>query len=192
MSQSFNNAMKAVNQRIKRYETKQRIDEHKHCVDDTKMVVKLDQFELDLCHLIGRKRSEIARSHNVRDTKIGTHNGEDADIQGFIAEYAFAKYLNIFPDFGLSPRSGSYDGVTHKGTRYDIKSTNNKNGNLLSTLKVNNDVDVYVLAYVDNNSVEFVGWAKKDELIQQENIKDLGHGKGYFLSRNKLRSFTRT
>lgn len=29
MSQSFNNAMKAVNQRIKRYETKQRIDEHK-------------------------------------------------------------------------------------------------------------------------------------------------------------------
>jgi hypothetical protein len=48
---------------------------------------------------------------------------------------------------------------------------------------------VYVLAYVNGQTVEFVGWAKKEELIKEENIKDLGHGKGYFLCRKKLKPF---
>jgi hypothetical protein len=153
------------------------------------MIVCLDDMEVELCNFIGKKRSEIARLNNVKDAKIGNHNGVDADIQGFKAEYGFAKLFNIFPDFGLSPRSGSFDGVTRFGARYDIKSTKYKTGNLLSTLKVNPDVDVYILAYVHDNIVEFIGWAKKEELIKEENIKDLGHGKGYFLSREKLNLF---
>lgn len=148
------------------------------------MIVTLDEMEIELCNFIGKKRSEIARSNNVKDAKIGDHNGIEADIQGFKAEYAFAKHFNLFPDFGLSPRSGSYDGVTKNGSRYDIKSTKHKNGNLLSTLKVNPDVDIYILAYINENVIDFIGWSKKEE-----NIKDLGHGKGYFLSREKLNKF---
>jgi hypothetical protein len=148
------------------------------------MIIELDKLEIELCKFIGQKRSEIARNNNVKDAKIGNHDGIEADIQGFKAEYAFAKHFNIFPDFGLSPRSGSFDGVTKKGTRYDIKSTKYKTDNLLSTLKINPDIDVYVLAYVNEETVDFVGWVKKEE-----NIKDLGHGKGYFLSREKLTPF---
>ncbi|NBW14872.1 MAG: hypothetical protein EBR82_43415 [Caulobacteraceae bacterium] len=154
------------------------------------MKVKLDLMEIELCKYIGISRSNMARKNNVMDAKIGNQNGIEADIQGFMAEYAFAKKFNLFPDFGLSIRSGSYDGITKKGYRYDIKSTKNKNGNLLSTLKINNDIDIYVLAFVENDTVEFVGWANKNELINENNIKDLGHGKGYFLSRNKLKKFT--
>jgi hypothetical protein len=153
------------------------------------MKIELDKMEVELCEFIGAKRSKIARQNNVVDAKIGNHNGVAADIQGFKAEYAFAKWRNIFPDFGLSPRSGSYDGVTKSGSRYDIKSTHHKNGNLLSTLKVNPDVDIYILSYVCENVVDFIGWAKKSELISDKNIKDLGHGKGYFLSRNRLHKF---
>ena len=153
------------------------------------MLVELDKLEIELCEFIGKKRSEIARSNNVKDAKIGDHNGIEADIQGFKAEYAFAKQFNLFPDFGLSPRSGSFDGKTKNGSRYDIKSTKYKTGNLLSTLKVNPDVDIYILAHVNENIVDFVGWVKKEDFIKEENIKDLGHGKGYFLSREKLKSF---
>jgi hypothetical protein len=153
------------------------------------MTIELDEHEVNLCKYIGEQRSIIARSNNVFDAKIGSQNGVDSDIQGFKAEYAFAKYINVFPDFGLSPRSGSCDGVTQKGMRYDIKSTHHKNGNLLSTLKVNKDIDIYILAYICENIVEFVGWAYKAELIKEENIKDLGHGKGYFLSKDLLRKF---
>jgi len=150
------------------------------------MKIRLDDKEVSLCKYIGTLRSSIARSNGVVDAKIGNQDGEEADIQGFKAEYAFAKANNLFPDFGLSPRSGSYDGVTRNNNRYDIKSTSHKKGNLLSTLKINKDVDIYILAVVDNNIVDFVGWASKEALIKDENIKDLGHGKGYFLSRHKL------
>ena len=153
------------------------------------MIIKLDEHELYLCKYIGEQRSMINRSNNIHDAKIGNQNGVDADIQGFMAEYAFAKYINVFPDFGLTPRSGSCDGITRKGMRYDVKSTNYKNGNLLSTLKVNDDDDFYVLTYVDGDIVDFMGWAYKDQLIREENIKNLGYGKVYFLSNEMLVKF---
>ena len=154
------------------------------------MRIELDKLEVQLCEYIGTMRSSIARSNNVKDAKMGDHDGVHGDIQGFKAEYAFAKQYNIFPDFGLSPRSGSADGITTKGMRYDIKSTHYKTGNLLSTLKINPDIDIYVLAYVNDNIVELIGWATKQQLIKKENIKNLGHGQGYFLSRDQLTPFS--
>jgi len=150
------------------------------------VIIELSDSEVNLCEFIGEQRSIIARANNVKDAKIGSQDGTQADIQGFKAEYAFAKDQNLFPDFGLSPRSGSYDGMTNLGNRYDIKSTHHKNGNLLASLKVNPDVDIYILAVVAGNIVDVIGWALKDDLIKPENIIDLGHGKGYFLNRNKL------
>ena len=106
---------------------------------------------------------------------MGDQDGSEADVMGLMAEYAFSKHFNTFPDLGLTPRSGSEDG-TYKGYRYDIKSTKYKNGKLLSTLKVNDDVDMYVLATVEDSTVTFPGWAFKKDLIKKENIKNLGHG----------------
>jgi hypothetical protein len=131
----------------------------------------------------------LARMNGVKDAKLGKQDGTKGDIQGFKAEYAFAKFKNVFPDFGLSVRSGSCDGVTHKGNRYDVKSTERRDGNLLATLKVNPDVDIYVLAVVQYNLVHLIGWARKEILIRPENIKDLGHGKGYILNRDRLNKF---
>ena len=153
------------------------------------MTIELSAGELNLCKFIGEQRSLMARANGVKDAKMGAHDGVKGDIQGFKAEYAFAKFKNVFPDFGLSPRSGSCDGVTHMGNRYDVKSTDRIDGNLLATLKVNPDVDIYVLAVVQYNVVHLIGWAKKEDLINPENIKDLGHGRGYFLSREKLNKF---
>ena len=105
-------------------------------IQEKSITVELDAQEVKLCEYIGKLRSEIARKNNVFDAKIGDHDGTKADVQGFKAEYAFAKHNNLFPDFGLSPRSGSADGVTRSNSKYDIKSTSYKTGNLLSTLKI--------------------------------------------------------
>ena len=75
------------------------------------------------------------------------------------------------------------------GKRYDVKASKHKGARLLSTLKVNPDVDVYVLCVVDGNSLDFKGWAWKKDLIKDENKKDLGHGVGYALDQDKLRKF---
>jgi hypothetical protein len=150
--------------------------------------VELAHDEVALCQMIGTNRSLIARAANVKDAKMGKQDGAKADVLGFMAEFAFAKHYNIFPDIGLSPRSGTADGVLN-GKRYDIKATNYKTGRLLCTMKDNPDVDLYVLAIVDENIVLFAGWAYKSQLRDEKNISDLGHGKGYALNQNQLNKF---
>ena len=160
--------------------------------DDTAVIiVDLEPSEINVCHILGRLRSLIARGHGVADRKMGPQDGSEADVLGVMAEYAFAKWFNTFPDFGLSPRSGSRDGLL-KGYSYDIKATKYKSGKLLATTKINPDVDLYVLCVVDAPTVTICGYALKDELIREENLCDLGHGAGYALDQDQLRLFRMT
>ena len=119
---------------------------------------------------------------------MGDHDGSEADVIGFMAEYAFSKVFNTFVDIGLTPRSCSADGI-YKGYRYDVKSTKYKSGRLLCTTKDNPDVDVYILALVDEPNVAIVGYATKAQLRQPQNIINLGHGEGYALTQDQLRKF---
>jgi len=153
--------------------------------------LELTEAEYNLCQILGRMRSLISRGTGVKDAKMGKQDGSEADVMGAVAEYAFAKKFNCFPDFAPEARSGSYDGIL-KGNRYDIKSSQYPNARLLSTMKVNPDVDFYVLAIVDGRSVDIKGWAWKRDLIKEENIKDLGHGKGYCLDQSRLKPFNVT
>ena len=157
-------------------------------LEQTIKTITLSSDELHLAQFVGGLRTLIARGNNVRDAKMGDQDGLDADKVAFIAEYAYAKHFNVFPDFGLSPRSGSADGITN-GKRYDVKATRRENGRLLATLKDNPDVDYYVLAIVCEPVVKLVGWAWKRDLFREENIIDLGHGNGYGLTQDKLRQF---
>ena len=152
------------------------------------MIVKLQPDEVLICEQLGRMRSIIARSSGVKDAKVGTQDGSEADVMGMKAEYAFAKQFNTFPDLGLTPRSGSADGKL-KGYAYDIKSTTYKSGRLLATKKENPDVDMYVLCIVDNSEVDIKGYAMKKDFIQPSNLKNLGHGEGYCMEQSELKSF---
>ena len=153
------------------------------------MKLTLQPDEVQVCQMVGRMRSLIARGNGVRDAKMGNQDGSEADVMGMMAEYGFAKKMNVFPDLGLTPRSGSADGVMASGKRYDVKASKHKTARLLSTLKVNPDVDVYVLCVVDGSTLDFKGWAYKEELILDKNKTDLGHGVGYALTQDKLRRF---
>lgn len=152
------------------------------------MKIILTDAECLMLKTLGGMRSLVARSAGVKDAKMGDQNGLEADIDGLMGEYAFCKWKNIFPDLVPAPRSGSCDCV-FKNQRIDIKTTRYKTGRLLATLKNNQDIDIYVLAILEENTVNFVGWAKKEDLRQQKNIKNLGHGEGYSLDQNELRSF---
>ena len=152
------------------------------------MKVQLDNIDIIICEMIGRMRNIVNRNFKVKDTKVSKNSPNNIDVQGFLAEFAFCKHFNIFPDFDFRPRSGSYDAL-YNGYRYDIKSTRHKNGRLIATTKVNPDVDIYILAIINDTEVDFIGYAFKEEFIKQENIKDLGYGDTYVLERDKLHKF---
>lgn len=152
------------------------------------MKITLSEIEVSTISILSSMRTLVARCNNVKDAKMSKLNGIDIDFDGLLAEYAFCKKFNLFLDIVPSPRSGSYDCI-YKGKRVDIKSTRHKNGRLITTTKKNEDVDVYVLAIIDNYDVEFIGWCYTAELYNEKNIKDLGYGNGYCLERDQLRTW---
>ena len=157
--------------------------------DHEMIEINLTDDEVMMCQHVGHLRSVLSRGNKVKDMKRTDMAGLDIDAQGVTAEYAVAKHFNVFFDLGLSPRTGSADGVMN-GYSYDVKSTHHALGKLLATLKDNPDVDMYILCITpDRWTVKLVGWCWKKELINKKNIKDLGYGRGYALEQNQLRSF---
>ena len=49
------------------------------------MIVTLQPDEIQVCQIIGRMRSLIARGNGVYDAKMGDQDGSDADVMGFMA-----------------------------------------------------------------------------------------------------------
>jgi len=154
-------------------------------------LVQLTDSELAVCQMIGNMRHIACRSNFVTDTQVGKQGKFDIDQDGVIGEYAFCKYHNIFMSVDLSIRSGSFDCMI-RGKRIDVKTTRVKNGRLIKTLKENQDVDIYVLAILDGNTVTFPGWIEKENFTKPENISDLGHGKTYVLTQDQLKSWEKT
>lgn len=151
-------------------------------------VVKITHELKLIASVIGAMRSLVARTAGVRDAKIGPQSGIDGDQDGILGELAFCQLMNVWPDFGLSPRYGSADAVV-SGKRIDVKTTRVKTGRLLATVKGNPDVDIYVLAIIDGDEVKFPGYAMASDLFSPERIKNLGHGEGYAMEQHALRAW---
>jgi len=150
--------------------------------------VALTDPEIMFCKLAAGLRTLTARAAKVKDAKMGDLSGLQMDEDGLLGEYAFCKRMNVFPDLVPGPRSGSFDCV-FMGKRIDIKATRHRDGRLLSTLKNNDDVDIYVLAIIEGSKVTFPGYALKSDLCSDENKIELGHGIGYGLTQDRLRKW---
>lgn len=144
--------------------------------------------------MLARQRAQAARAARVKDQKMGPQDGLKAEIDGMGAEMAFAKHFNCYPDLSIGARSGGFDAYfQHKNGKritVDVKHSPYSNARLLATRKKTlKDADCYVLVTGECPNYTLVGYAYADELIRPENIKDLGHGAGYVLPREKLHEF---
>ena len=148
--------------------------------------IDLSIHELLICKTLGIFRRTCA-SGNVVDRQVGKQDPWEIDVDGVVGEYCVAKMLNVFPDFTVSIRKGGVDLISSSGKTIDVKTTRYKNGRLLATTsKVNDPCDIYILAIVDDKGCDVVGWATKEQLLQDVNLIDLGHGKGFSLNQDQL------
>jgi hypothetical protein len=150
------------------------------------MRVDLNAGEMHVCRLLGFLRRSI-NLNKTKDQQVGKQDPWDIDMDGVIGEFCVAKVLNVCPDFSIHARSGGDDLVLPSGATIDVKTTRLKQGNLLATLsKIDAPSDIYVLAIVDDKGCNIEGWIQKDMLFKKENLKNLGHGLTYFLSKEQL------
>lgn len=154
--------------------------------------VTLSAGEMAVAQQLAAMRNAVARAGKVRNAKMGPQSDYQTDLDGLVAEIAFAKMMNVYPDLSVYPRHGGVDAVVN-GIRIDVKSTRYPHGHLVAVIGKESDaVDRYVLGHVNDNMVRFFGWATSDELIRQENMKDFGHGSGYALPQQQLHPFKET
>lgn len=155
--------------------------------------VILTNGEMMTCRLIGNMRTMSNRNFKVNDMQMGKQDPWDTDEWGVVGEYAFCKMHNIFFDFSISPRSGSFD-CTYKGVRIDIKTTILPRGQLVARAKKNPDVDVFALAILTGNVVSFPGFCKASDLYDEANLTDLKNGKepAYVVPQERLRIWADT
>jgi hypothetical protein len=135
-------------------------------------------------------RNTTARQNNVADKQMGKQDPIQIDRDGILAEMAFGKQFNLYPDLSVYPRKGGADLITHNGMKIDVKATRYKSGRLLIHIdKPVEEVDIYVLGIVDGDDVDLVGYIKSAEAIQPQNLNDLGHGSGYVIEQSNLKKF---
>jgi hypothetical protein len=155
------------------------------------VTVTLDATEVVVAQVLATMRYNVARMAGVTNARIGSQDDYQTDLEGMAAEIAFCKAFNYFPDLTVGPRKGGWDAKGRAGETIDIKVTKYNSGKLLATLKKKpEDAQYYVLLVGECPTYRLAGYATAEELLKPENITDLGHGKGYALTQDKLNQFS--
>jgi len=154
------------------------------------MIVSMSPPESAMALTLAVMRQTNSRASGVVNKQMSKQNPIEIERDGVLSEMAFGKRFNLYPDFSVHPRKGGADLITHQGLRVDIKATRYKSGRLLIHIdKTVEDVDIYVLAIIDGDDVDFVGYIKSADAIKQEYVKDLGYGVGYVIEQTSLTKF---
>jgi hypothetical protein len=154
------------------------------------LIVTMNPAESAIALTLAVMRNTTNRQNQIADKQMGKQDPIDIDRDGILAEMAFGKQFNLYPDFSVHARKGGADLVMHEGLKVDIKATRYKAGRLVIQIdKPVDEVDIYVLGIVDGNDVNFVGYIKSADAIAATNITDLGHGKTYAVDQNHLKKF---
>lgn len=142
-----------------------------------------------IASILGGMRSMVNRKEGITDRQIGTQNGVEIDQDGVLGELAFAMLTNRWPDLSMTPRADSSDGVLN-GYRYDVKAARKREKPVdLLARKPNPDVDVYVLAIIEEKQVMFPGYAWATDLFDDRRKTDKGHGPTYAIPQTDLLSW---
>ena len=153
--------------------------------------ITLSENEQRLAKFIAKKRYENARKNNIKDLKMGDQSNEETDLEGFGAELAYCKLMNLFPDLETGDGLPNFDCVSRLGVTIDVKTTKRKSGHLLATLKKkNNPPDKYVLIIGEFPSYRIVGEIGSEEFLRDANIRNFGRGQGYALTQMELNPIT--
>lgn len=152
------------------------------------MKIRLDPGEMAMAQTLAVMRQFACRSDDVVNRpRDGNVQSVGMEILGAVSELAWAKAMNTYPDLALPTRSWKPD-ARYQGKTIDIKATTHANGKLMVLTRAKH-ADLYVLAIVKEECVDFVGYAVDSDVRRDELIQDHGYGPTYMLTQSQLRQF---
>lgn len=150
------------------------------------MKITLNELEQQLANnmAMGSVKTSDDRGYQKRK-RDDTKSDYEISLDGFGAELAVAKALNVYPS--LSNEYSKID-LNFNGT-VNVKSTHYPNGRLLVPDYQGRTTDWYILVIGKIPEYRIAGVAHADQVFRKENIKDLGKGPAYLLTQNQLQPF---
>jgi hypothetical protein len=152
-------------------------------------MIVLNNPEQKLATYIAKKRAENPAEIEMRK---GPQSEWEMEINGVGAEIAFCKVFNIYPNMAVDGPDDGIDCYLHDGTAVDVKSTTHENGHLVAGLWKKNakkHPDICVLVIGEFPEYRIVGAMLTEKLLQEDKIKDLGHGPLYAATQRELFKF---
>lgn len=150
------------------------------------MIITLDATEQEVCEHVAKERYNNARKKGITDNKKGPQSNYATDLEGVASEMAAAKLLNVWPD--LSAEVAVHD-LTFMGYTVDVKATKYRTGKLIAALhKKHKACDYYMLMLGEFPEYHLGGFCKKENLLTDETITNLGWGNLHALEQDQLLS----
>lgn len=151
------------------------------------MVVTLNDAEQRLARYLAGQRYESNRNQGVTNNRVGPQSDEVTDLEGIAAEIAFCKLFNVYPDLEHSCKDPADAYTTSMGAT-DVKATKYRNGRLLAVKGKLGLIhpDSYALMIGEFPAYRFVGFVASGELLDENNLIDLGHGETFGVTQSQL------
>lgn len=150
--------------------------------------VTLTDSERQVAEFIAQRRFDSNREKNISNNRKGPQSDYETDLEGMASELAAAKALNVWPD--LTEEIQVHD-LTYNGVTIDVKATKYQTGRLIAgRQKKNKACDYYMLLVGECPTYDIKGFAKREDLLSEDTITDLGWGKLHALTQDKLISLS--
>lgn len=158
-----------------------------------KYLITLSVEDQEMVRHVAGERTKDAKKNKYHKNwgKVSPH---DIDLEGCGAEVAFCRIFGFEFDSVRATKliKDSYDCISTKGNKVDVKWTNNlDNGLMVKATKKKGAVDIYALMIGKFPSYEFIGYSSEDDLFQEKNIRPspFGHT-NYVLLPDQLKKIT--
>lgn len=146
---------------------------------------QLSAEDVRICAQISKRRQQ---SHDRNSTQRFYDDQYAEQTVGVKGEYAFSKITGLEMDRKTYAGKGDdgFDFRLENGTTVDVKTAYRPKFLLLKTTDENHCADILVLSGFVPESVSFIGWSTREELLLSP-VKDFGYGiRNHFIASSSL------
>ena len=149
------------------------------------MKIQFNRHEMLVCDIFGSIRRKNAMQFN-NDRQVSKQDPYDMDIDGFMGEFAVAKYLNVMVDTSINEKKNPTD-LVWKDKTIDVKATRNPSGDIwITEYHRKSPCDLYIQTVIDGDTATITGWIDSKTLFEVAELITNNNRQSYKLCQKDL------